>query len=194
MKGYADRQLVERIRHCTALGQVLGAICAVYGAYGYFAGMDHSDGFYITFWVLGSALLLAAIAYPLCLDSATRAVRNLTGKIGHFIFNALLTILYYLVLTPIGRLTGKASPALPFAAWDSPEKAVSYGWRDKTTRTLVQESGEAHIGNIFYQILRYFVQHGRWFLIPLIIVLLFLGLILFFAQTSVLAPFIYTLF
>lgn len=37
-------------------------------------------------------------------------------------------------------------------------------------------------------------QHRKWWLVPIMILLLLIGVLLVFAQTSVLAPFIYTIF
>ncbi len=39
-----------------------------------------------------------------------------------------------------------------------------------------------------------FIGGRRWWLLPLVIVLVLFGLLAIFAQSSVLAPFIYTLF
>ncbi|MBI2870241.1 MAG: hypothetical protein HYY14_00870 [Candidatus Omnitrophica bacterium] len=46
------------------------------------------------------------------------------------------------------------------------------------------------VGELFYFLWR----QRLWWLIPMVAVLLLFGLILIFAQTSPLAPFIYTLF
>ena len=43
----------------------------------------------------------------------------------------------------------------------------------------------------FWDFLR---QQKRYWLIPIVVVLVFFGLLLMFAQTSAVAPFIYTLF
>ena len=41
----------------------------------------------------------------------------------------------------------------------------------------------------------YFMKiRKKWWLLPIIVVMLFLGILLVFAQTSALAPFIYTIF
>jgi uncharacterized membrane protein len=40
----------------------------------------------------------------------------------------------------------------------------------------------------------FFWQRKLWWLIPMVLVLLLFGLLLIFAQTSSIAPFIYTLF
>jgi hypothetical protein len=44
------------------------------------------------------------------------------------------------------------------------------------------------------EILQFFWQHKWWWLTPMVVVLLILGLLVVFAQTSAIAPFIYTLF
>jgi hypothetical protein len=41
--------------------------------------------------------------------------------------------------------------------------------------------------------LSFFAQRGHYLLLPVLLFLLLLGLILFFVQTSALAPFIYTI-
>ncbi|MBI4277523.1 MAG: hypothetical protein HY660_03615 [Armatimonadetes bacterium] len=47
---------------------------------------------------------------------------------------------------------------------------------------------------IAVELLRFFWSHKWWWLTPMILVLLFLGALLIFAQGSAIAPFIYTLF
>jgi Family of unknown function (DUF5989) len=44
------------------------------------------------------------------------------------------------------------------------------------------------------QLLSYFWQGKRWWLVPMIVVLLGMGVFIVLAQSSVIAPFIYTLF
>lgn len=44
------------------------------------------------------------------------------------------------------------------------------------------------------ELLGFFWNHKRWWLTPLIAVLVLLALLVVFAQTSAIAPFIYTLF
>jgi Family of unknown function (DUF5989) len=44
------------------------------------------------------------------------------------------------------------------------------------------------------ELLRFFMQNKWWWITPMIIVLLLFGLLIIFAQTSAIAPFIYTLF
>ena len=47
--------------------------------------------------------------------------------------------------------------------------------------------------SIFFEIWQFMRIRKKWWLFPLLFILLLLGLILVFAQTSPLAPFIYTI-
>ncbi len=49
-------------------------------------------------------------------------------------------------------------------------------------------------GGITKELWSFLKVRKKWWLLPIIIVLLLLGALLVFAQTSVLAPFIYTVF
>lgn len=44
------------------------------------------------------------------------------------------------------------------------------------------------------EFISFFWQHKWWWLTPMILVLVLFGLLIFFAQSSAVAPFIYTLF
>ncbi len=47
---------------------------------------------------------------------------------------------------------------------------------------------------IMGELLQFFWQHKWWWLTPMIIVLFLVGTLVIFAQSSAIAPFIYTLF
>ncbi len=57
----------------------------------------------------------------------------------------------------------------------------------------VIESFTTRLG-IIGELLLFFWQHKWWWLTPMILVLLIFGLLVIFAQSSAIAPFIYTLF
>lgn len=44
------------------------------------------------------------------------------------------------------------------------------------------------------ELLSFFMSHKRWWMLPMIIVLLLIGVLLVLAESSAIAPFIYTLF
>jgi len=47
---------------------------------------------------------------------------------------------------------------------------------------------------VMRELLMFFSQHKWWWLTPMIVLLLLLGVLVIFAQSSAIAPFIYTLF
>lgn len=55
------------------------------------------------------------------------------------------------------------------------------------------ESLASYLG-IIGELLSFFLQHKWWWLTPIILVLLMFGGLVIFAQSSAIAPFIYTLF
>jgi hypothetical protein len=48
--------------------------------------------------------------------------------------------------------------------------------------------------NILGEFLQFFWQNKWWWMTPMLLLLLLLGVFIIFAQTSAIAPFIYTLF
>ena len=51
----------------------------------------------------------------------------------------------------------------------------------------------ARVG-IFKELIGYLWEQKLWWMVPMVVVLVLFGLLMIFAQTSPLAPFIYTLF
>lgn len=47
---------------------------------------------------------------------------------------------------------------------------------------------------IIIELLRFLWERKLWWMIPIVVVLLLFGLLIFFTQSSAVAPFIYTLF
>jgi hypothetical protein len=56
------------------------------------------------------------------------------------------------------------------------------------TQTVVRRFGIAG------ELMSFFAKNKRWWLLPIIFVVLFMGVLLILAQSSAIAPFIYTLF
>lgn len=187
------RLQLDDMRRSAAFGQIIGTAAGLYGWFGYTIGTAHSDAFYLTFCALGALILLAGIACPLVLARPAAVFQNVMGKFGHLIFSALLAIIYIVLLTPLARLT-RSSLRFPAACWQG-DAAQAIGWqrRSAAPRTLDEQSGNGLFVTLV-RVLRHFAHHGQWFLLPLLVLLLALGVLLFFAQTSVIAPFIYTLF
>jgi hypothetical protein len=48
--------------------------------------------------------------------------------------------------------------------------------------------------SVIWELLRFLWERKLWWMIPIVLVLLLFGLLIFFTQSSAVAPFIYTLF
>lgn len=48
--------------------------------------------------------------------------------------------------------------------------------------------------NIFFELLKFLIQQKKYWVIPILTVLILLGLLIIFSEGSVLSPFVYTLF
>jgi uncharacterized protein DUF5989 len=55
-------------------------------------------------------------------------------------------------------------------------------------------SGMAANAGVLGQLMSYLWKHGMWWMIPMVSVLVIFGILLVFATTSGIGPFIYTLF
>jgi hypothetical protein len=58
----------------------------------------------------------------------------------------------------------------------------------------VGRAGKLSAPKRFLDILTFFARQGHYLFLPTLVVLIALGMVLFFVKTSALAPFIYTLF
>ncbi len=54
--------------------------------------------------------------------------------------------------------------------------------------------GAARRGGIMGELLQFLWVRKLWWMTPMVVMLLFLGILIIFAQSSAIAPFIYTLF
>ncbi|MCI8777578.1 MAG: hypothetical protein HFI86_03790 [Bacilli bacterium] len=138
----------------------------------------------IIFMILGCMFILVATIYPNALGLVHKLLNKLFNIIGNLIFKIFLTILYFILVLPIGLII------------KSKEKKEI---RKKSTNFINYKSNNNLEGNKkgFYNIFLIFklFNNERYALmLPLIIVLIAIGFLLIFVQSSVIAPFIYTLF
>ena len=81
--------------------------------------------------------------------------------------------------------------------WDKAQPAGGLeGWHPKEVAFEVQvgRRGKPSLARRFLTVLQFFARRGHYIFLPTLIVLLALGVVLFFVKSSALAPFIYTLF
>lgn len=191
-----QRQDELMLKHRSVFGMVGGLLLVVIFGFKYLYMASPYEELWGYLVVVGLVLGTMGLAVPLWLGPVEAAFRSVAGVIGHAIMTVFITAMYYVAITPVGMLWGAVSGRAPFFAWD--EKPEGEGWMPKE---ISEDEGQVHESaasrSLLWQpllVVGYFINQGRWILIPAVILLISFGLLLFFVKSSSLAPFIYTLF
>jgi hypothetical protein len=148
--------------------------------------------------VAGAVLFLLGLLRPQALGRFESGIRISTGFIGKTIFAIVLSFVYVALVTPVGLVWRVARGTRPFFAWAGDTAPTVEGWVAKQAvdddRNVSHDAVRRSLITQPFVIVGYFIRHGHFILIPVVLFLLSIGLILFFVKSSALAPFIYTLF
>jgi hypothetical protein len=119
------KQIKERKKDLIKFGLSVGSVLMIVGFVLYY--FEKSPSFY--FIIIGGALLLLATIYPRVLKPLNKIWMGLAIVLGFVMTRIILTVLFYLVLTPIGLLAkifGKKFMDLKYN-----ESAETY-WEERT--------------------------------------------------------------
>lgn len=97
----------------------------------------------------------------------------------------------------MGLILGKIKGNHPFYSYErKQELLLSTYWEPKKVVVLTgnMQGRKRNVVFLFGDLIIFFATHKEWLLLPIIIILAVLGIMLFFVQTSVIAPTIYTIF
>lgn len=157
-----------------------------------------NDPVWLTMMWIGAAGILVTLVFPSAWALPERMFRKLAGFIGHVVFSILLTALYIIFFLPVGIVLRGFRGRDPIYAWREEPPGKREGWHAKVVDTVGDtHSATQNVRHTLLQpffVLTFFIQRGQYLIIPALILMLALGLLLFFVQTSPLAPMIYTLF
>ena len=111
------------------------------------------------------------------------------------LFAALLTILYCLLIFPIGLLLRGKREAQGYVCWDQarPEPRSMF-MEINQVDTHMQGAAKASYFGVLYRLFSIFIANKKMILIPALIMIVLLGLILFFVSSNVMTAFVYTIF
>jgi hypothetical protein len=142
--------------------------------------------------ILGLLLIALSVLLPQAYEPVETVLRRVGSFVGENVFKATLVFIYFVVMTPIGGAIRLVRGAAPIHSWqDGPPRAAEY-WRDKSLSCVIRSEGARKTS--FLSVLHFFIKSGKIVFLPSLMILLGLGLALYFVKTSVIAPFIYTLF
>ncbi|MCX7099264.1 MAG: DUF5989 family protein [Methylococcales bacterium] len=191
----ASRELTQML----VLGLGIGFIALGLGCYKYFLVQDANNTLWYFIAWFGGFAILATLIYPFIWFGVEQVLRKLGNWLGHKLMTAILVVVYYAFFWPVGALLRATQGTHPIYGWDGQITPNMQGWHNKELpadiAAAVAQRGSSKKRQIgLFKVLVFFARRGHYFLIPVLIVLVSIGIALFFLQTSVLAPFIYTLF
>lgn len=199
LKNLKDRKQAEVRKRQRELGLFGGCVCVVLSAFYYLFIVNKYDYIWKSVFIVGICLILAGALRPHQLLSKPEKIwTNGTQYLGRYMFGILLTIIYFTVLSPLGILYCFVKGKGLFLSWTN-VKDVTYNtsWEyiDTTNRIDLWKNGKKKsMLVLFFDIGQLYLNRKQWFLIPMLMILVLLGLVLFFVEGTVVAPFIYTLF
>ncbi|MEH2236070.1 DUF5989 family protein [Nostoc sp.] len=204
MTKFSYLQRLKQRKHLTQLqeqivfGLTLGWLMTLVGGFHYLFMINSHDNFWKALLYIGIGLIAISLLLPSTISLFHSFLRHLTEKIGEKIFLLIILASYFLFIVPIGVLLRRQKTNNSFYAWQDKFMAQVQGWIQWESREDIQPlQPGAKKRPLMLQlvwVVAYFIRNGHYLLIPVLVLLLVLGLILFFVKASVLAPFIYTLF
>ncbi|MBL1216274.1 MAG: hypothetical protein D8M59_02130 [Planctomycetes bacterium] len=148
---------------------------------------------------IGISVIATAVIIPSLLHWLERVWMAAARHIGKTIFTILLLAVFYILIAPVGLLWRVMKGTAPFYSWATASPPADMeGWTKKIVPVEL-EAGEAGgekraLLTQPARVLAYFVRQGHYLLLPTMVIIIILGMLMFFVHTSTLAPFIYTLF
>ncbi len=191
----AQRREALAVRRQIGYGLVVGWILSLVCGFFFCCLASRAAWVWGALMVVGWAHLFLAVVLPQALAWPERAWSALAQWQGKLIMTVLLTLVYYGLFWPARRLR-KAEPG--FAAWRDRPPELPSAWQPLDLSEFESEAAlrdrQRSLPLLLAGVIGFFFRRGHYVLLPILILLLVLGLALFFVQSSAIAPFIYTLF
>ena len=201
----AERREREEVRQLTSFGLTMGWLCTLLGGFCWFCVISQIDWFWRALMTSGLLLLVLGTVLPQALAGPHRLWMGLAHLQGRLVMTVLLTVVYFVMIVPLGWYQRRRQGGgQPFYRWDPTQPAQilptgTTAWEtlspsESSPTTIRRQTGRTRsLVSLLAETLSFFAQRGHYLLLPVLLFLLLLGLILFFVQTSALAPFIYTI-
>lgn len=192
----AGRALRQAVHAQIAYGLTIGWLLLLGGGFLYCCVPSRLDPLWAALALVGAAHLAAAVLVPQLLSVPQRLWARLAHWQGLLVMQTLLILIYFLLFWPAGWLTRRKRHG--FASWSTLPPEGESAWQ-----SVLEQPGDALPGLprvshslpwLAVGVLAFFLQRGNYVLIPILVLLLIVGLALYFVQSSALAPLIYTLF
>ena len=200
LRRLAERRETDEIRQLTSFGLTVGWLLTILGGFCWFCVISQIDWFWRGLMITGLVLIVLGTVLPQLLYWPHRLWMGLAHLQGRLVMTVLLTLVYFLLISPLGWWERKRhGGSHPFHSWDKAPPGLITGWEQlpELSPDLVVSKQKVFrsrsLLSMLSETLVFFAERGHYLLLPVLLFLLFLGLVLFFVQTSALAPFIYTI-
>jgi hypothetical protein len=200
-----ERRDAEATRKQIGFGLILGWGLMLLSAFQYFCVPSRLDPLWEVLSILGGVAIGVALLVPSLLRWPERAWMALGQVMGKVVMTILLSVIYFTMFWPAGVISRLREGSRSFHSWQSGASGAHEGasgahegWNPLARREAGEELGARTRARsmplLFGEVLGFFFRQGHYIVLPILVMVLCLGLILFFVQSSVLAPFIYTIF
>jgi hypothetical protein len=192
----AARMQAQAVRAQIVYGLTVGWVLTLGGGFWYCCVPSRLDPLWAAVTLLGTLHLAAAVVVPQLLSVPQRLWARLAHWQGALVMKVLLTLIYLLLIWPAGWLTRRQHRG--FLRWTVAPPPGTTAWEPVLEEPAAAphhpRSASHSLLWLALGVLGFFIRRGNYLLVPILIVLLIVGLALYFVQTSALAPLIYTLF
>jgi hypothetical protein len=189
------RRAEASLKKLVVFGLVLGWGSLLVGAMQLYLVPDSSEPLSRAAIGAGALLLSITLFAPRLLTPVERAWMAVASLIGKTLFGGVLAVTYLIAFAPVGLLLRARRGSHPVYEWYGSPPGATEGWIPKVVPSVDRGAAVRRplIAQLV-QVLFHLRSGGSWILLPTLVLLLVLGLVMFFVQTSSLAPFIYTVF
>jgi hypothetical protein len=174
----------------------MGWVLTLVGGFVFFCVPSRVDWLWGALLAVGIVHLVAAVVLPQLLAWPERIWIGLARWQGWLVMNVLLTVVYFTLIWPAGHFSRRRASG--FASWDDQPPEQKTAWLPidvvESPESTVAAERRRSLPMLLVGVIAFFVRRGNYLIVPIIILLLVMGLVLYFVQSSALAPFIYTLF
>jgi hypothetical protein len=176
------------------LGLVFFIVLAIIGSFLWWKDRPAASWF----WAAAVLLGIWGLLWPRGLRPLYRVWMGLAVVLNYFVSRLILILIYYLLLTPIGlmlRLLGRDLLDLKLH-----DRSSYWHFRQETGNPAKQSPGYSEVKQgsgkiaLIFQFWIFLRARKKYWLLPIMLMLLLLGALILFGEGSALAPFIYTLF
>jgi len=192
-----ERKELQEVKRGVLFGLIIGWLMTLVSAFHYFFQLDGKA--WLWGCCAGTALLTMTVIFPQVVGMLQEAIQVVAGFVASQVLKLVCVVIYFTVVLPIGLLSQRTRGTHPFYEWDNVAPANAEGWVDK--KITADSHSRKNIGLasavtqpvFLVQAVRHrcsreihFLREPRPGSMPSVLAI--------FAESSVMAPLIYTLF